>query len=462
METTFDLISPVNDKSYCKRTYANDRDINQALVFAVEAQRAWRASSIALRIKILTQCVNQVLEHSEILAEELTWQIGRPISQTPGELRGFAERARYMLSIAEAALANIIPTEKTGFIRYIKREALGVILVIAPWNYPYLTTVNSLIPALVAGNAVLLKPSPQTARCAERLVDIFLSAGLPAGLFQCLHMRPMATQQLIQHPSIDYIAFTGSVAVGHKIVAAASERFIPLGLELGGKDPAYVRADANLADAIENLVDGSFFNAGQSCCAIERIYVANSIYKQFVDGFVDLTKQYRLGNPLDSASNLGPVVNSQAVLRIHRQIAEALQLGATPCIDQKLFNEDLGACYLAPQVFTEVNHDMLIMREESFGPVVGIMPVKDDHQAISLMNDSTYGLSASIWTCDVEQAQKIGDQIATGTVFMNRCDYLDPGLAWTGVKDSGRGITLSALGFEQLTRAKSFHLKVKS
>jgi acyl-CoA reductase-like NAD-dependent aldehyde dehydrogenase len=243
---------------------------------------------------------------------------------------------------------------------------------------------------------------------------------------------------------------------------AAAERFIGTGLELGGKDPAYVRADAPFAHTVENLVDGAFFNAGQSCCGIERIYVHRSVYDRFVEAFVAEVNQYRLGDPLDPATTLGPLARARAADFVREQIAEAVAMGARALIDPRAFPADRpGTPYLAPQVLVDVTHGMRVMSEESFGPVVGIMPVADDAEAVVRMNDSRYGLTASIWTRDAEAALALGDELETGTVFMNRCDYLDPALAWTGVKDSGRGVTLSRLGYEVLTRPKSYHLRVE-
>jgi acyl-CoA reductase-like NAD-dependent aldehyde dehydrogenase len=248
---------------------------------------------------------------------------------------------------------------------------------------------------------------------------------------------------------------------GHAVQKAINARFIVGGLELGGKDPAYVRADANLADAVENLVDGSFFNSGQSCCGIERIYVHQDVYDEFIKGFEELTKTYVLGDPLDAETTLGPMVRTSAANFAQKQIDDALAQGATALIDPALFPaHQSGTPYLAPQVLVNVNHSMDIMTEETFAPVVGIMPVSGDEEAIRLMNDSQYGLTASIWTSDVDAALQIGEQVETGTWFMNRCDYLDPALAWTGVKNSGRGCTLSTVGYEALTRPKSFHLKI--
>jgi acyl-CoA reductase-like NAD-dependent aldehyde dehydrogenase len=259
------------------------------------------------------------------------------------------------------------------------------------------------------------------------------------------------------------VGLPASVAGGKAMEEASAGRFINVGLELGGKDPAYVRPDANLAHAIENLVDGAFFNSGQSCCAIERIYVHQKVWDDFLDGFVDLTKQYVLGSPLDQATTLGPMVRAEAAGFVRRQIAAAVRAGAKAHIDAKAFRMDkVGTPYLAPQVLTSVTHKMGVMMDESFGPVIGIMKVSGDREAIELMNDSPYGLTAAIWTGDVEAAQRIGEEIATGTVFMNRCDYLDPALTWTGVKDTGRGATLSRVGYEALTRPKSYHLRTKT
>jgi acyl-CoA reductase-like NAD-dependent aldehyde dehydrogenase len=363
-----------------------------------------------------------------------------------------------MASLAEEALADI---QVTPGRRFIRREPLGVVLVVAPWNYPWLTSVNAVVPALLAGNSVILKMAQQTPLVAERYAEAFAAAGLPAGVFQYLHMDHDQTARVIRDERIAFVAFTGSVEGGHAVQRAAAERFIATGLELGGKDPAYVRSDADLASAVENLVDGSYFNSGQSCCGIERIYVHRDLYKPFVDGFVELTRQYRLGNPLDKQTTLGPMVKAQAAELVRAHVKDAVGKGAKALIDPKSFPADKdGTPYVAPQVLIDVDHRMQVMTEETFGPVVGIMAVGNDEDAIRLMNDSRYGLTASIWTKDAEAALRIGDQVETGTWFMNRCDYLDPALAWTGVKDSGRGCTLSRLGIEAFTRPKSFHLKL--
>jgi len=389
---------------------------------------------------------------------ELAWQMGRPV-RFGGENGGVIERAEYMMSIAESALAPIERTDKPGFRRYITHEALGIVLVVAPWNYPYLTAVNTIIPALIAGNAVILKHASQTLLAGERFAEAFAMAGLPEGLFQNVVLSHGQTEALIGSGKIDHINFTGSVEGGRRIERAAAGTFATLGLELGGKDPAYVRADANLDFSIESIVDGAFYNAGQCCCGIERIYAHEDVYDQVVEGVVELTKKYVVGNPLDEATTMGPMAQSRFADAIREQKEEALRKGAKANINMQLANDKQGSPYLAPEVLTNVNHQMSVMREESFGPVVGIMKVKDDAEAIQLMNDSPYGLTASIWTMDTDKAAEIGDQVETGTVFMNRCDYLDPALVWTGVKDTGKGAGLSEIGFSNLTRPKSFHLR---
>jgi acyl-CoA reductase-like NAD-dependent aldehyde dehydrogenase len=456
------VVSPVDQSVFLERPWASEREAEYALDAAVLAQRDWREVPIAERAEILNQFVKVFLEDREAIAEELTWQMGRPIKDSPGELRGFEERARCMIDLAEAALEDVQPAPKDHFRRFIRREPLGVVFIISAWNYPYLISVNGVVPALMAGNAVILKPSAQTPLCGDRFFTAFEEAGLPKGLFTVLHADHPLTNRIVGDRRVDFVNFTGSVGGGRAVHQAAADRFIAVGLELGGKDPAYVRADADLPNAVANLVDGSFYNAGQSCCGIERIYVHRSQYLPFVEAFVAETKNYVLGNPLDPKTSLGPLVRTAAADAVRAQIDEAIAHGAKALIDPKSFpNARANTPYLAPQVLIDVNHTMAIMREETFGPAVGIMPVSDDEQAIQRMNDSRYGLSASVWTNDEEAALEIGQKVETGTFFMNRCDYLDPALAWVGVKDSGRGCTLSRVGYEVLTRPKSFHLRRK-
>lgn len=429
---------------------------------ATEAQRKWRQTTIAERAEICSRAVDALVANKSDIAAELTWQMGRPINYTPGEVAGLEERARYMISIADEALQPDMIEPKQGFNRYIRHEPIGVVFVVAPWNYPYLTSVNAIVPAILAGNAVILKHSVQTPLCAERYAQAFEQANLPTGVFQYLHTTHDTAQSIVQSEHIDFVAFTGSVPGGRHVEQSAAGRFIGLGLELGGKDPAYVRADADLEHAIETTVDGAFFNSGQSCCAIERIYVHQAVYDRFLEGFIELVKNYRLDRPDNPETTLGPLVKATAADFVRKQTVQAITAGARAHINHADFPLDQkGSPYLAPQVLTNVDHAMSVMREESFGPVVGIMKVASDREAIELMNDSEFGLTACVFTTDENAAIDIGDEVDTGTWFMNRCDYLDPALAWTGVKHSGRGCTLSRLGFDYLTRPKSYHLRTQ-
>ncbi len=455
---TLKTVSPVDGSVYVERSLASESEIEAALAQAIASQRSWKEVPIAERARICVRMAEWCVTRADELGKELAWQMGRPVAQSPGEIRrGFHERVTHLCDIAQEALSALELPHKDNFKRFIRREPLGVVLALAPWNYPWLTSVNAVVPALLAGNAVILKMAAQTPLVAERYAQAFEAAGLPEGVFQFLHLDHPQVEKIIHDNRVAFVAFTGSVAGGHAVQRAAAGRFIGTGLELGGKDPAYVRADAPLQATLENLVDGAFFNAGQSCCAVERIYVHKEVYRSFVDGFVDLTKQYRLGNPLDPETTLGPMVRGAAADQVRTQIDGAVARGARALIGTA---SKRGDSYLPPEVLIDVDHGMALMSEETFGPAIGIMPVQGDAQAIALMNDSRYGLTASIWTADAEAALRIGERVDTGTWFMNRCDYLDPALAWTGVKDSGRGCTLSRLGLEAFTRPKSFHLRL--
>ena len=452
------LISPVDGSVYAERMPL-DRDAALAMAArARAAQRPWAARPLAERIALVKAGVANLNAIKDRVVEELAWQMGRP-TRFGGEFGGVNARTEYMSDIAVKTLAPTLIEDSTNFRRYIAREALGVVFIVAPWNYPYLTTINTLVPALIAGNTVVLKHASQTMLVGERLAEAFHAAGIPADVFQNVVLDHATTEGLIAARAFNFVNFTGSVSGGQAMERAAAGTFTPLGLELGGKDPAYVRADANLDAAVDTLMDGAMYNAGQCCCGIERIYVHESLYDAFVEKSVAWVNALHLGNPFDAASTLGPMANKRFAAVVRSQIAEAVAQGATPLIDPANFPADDGGAYLAPQILVNVTHDMRVMMEESFGPVVGIMKVRDDAEALKLMNDSPYGLTASIWTEDYDTAAALGAQIETGTVFMNRADYLDPALCWTGCKDTGRGGSLSYLGFHAVTRPKSYHLK---
>lgn len=452
------LISPVDGSVYAERVPLTPEAAQAAVAAARAAQKAWAARPLEERIALVKAGVKKLNEMSSVIVEELAWQMGRP-TRFGGEFGGVNARTEYMSSIAAETLAPQIIEDSGSFRRYLAREPVGVVFIIAPWNYPYLTTINTLVPALIAGNSVVLKHASQTLLVGERLAEAFHAAGIPADVFQNVVLDHATTEALIAAKSFGFVNFTGSVAGGAAIERAAAGTFTGLGLELGGKDPGYVRADANLDAAVDTLMDGALYNAGQCCCGIERIYVHESLYDAFIEKAVGWVLALKLGNPFDKDSTLGPMANKRFAKVVRDQIAEALAAGAKPLIDPALFPADDGGAYLAPQILVNVDHSMRVMMEESFGPVVGIMKVKDDEEAIRLMNDSPYGLTASIWTNDYETAAAIGARIETGTVFMNRADYLDPALCWTGCKDTGRGTSLSYLGFHSVTRPKSYHLK---
>lgn len=452
--------SPIDGSIYAQRPTMAANVIDSAIAKARNAQKEWRNVAVKERARIVSQFKEAILSFADEMVPEIAWQMGRPV-RYGGEWGPLKARIDFMSENGAKFLEPVIPPdEMAGIERFISRDPLGIVFTIAPWNYPYLTAVNSIIPALIAGNAVILKHAAQTILVGDRFAEAFAKTDLPKDLFQTLYLSHEDTGRIISSGMVDLVCFTGSTAAGQVIERAGAGTFTNIGLELGGKDPAYVRSDVNLANAIENLVDGAFYNSGQCCCGIERIYVHESQFDAFVDGFTALTSQYVLGNPLDNATTLGPMAQAKTANIVRAQIAQALQSGAKALIDTKNFKADIGhGCYLAPQVLVNVDHSMEVMREESFGPVVGIMKVSSDEEAIRLMNDSQYGLTASIWTSDIEAAKNIGSQVETGTIYMNRCDYLDPALAWTGVKDTGRGATLSRIGYEMLTRPKSYHLR---
>lgn len=449
--------SPIDGSVYAERPTLTLEEAQRAVAEARATQATWAALPLEDRIARVQAGVANVGAMNDAIVPELAHQMGRPV-RYGGEFGGFNERASYMADIAAEALAEITVEDSETFRRVIKRVPHGVVLVIAPWNYPYMTAINTVAPALIAGNAVMLKHASQTPLVGERMADAFEAAGVPQAVFQNVFLDHQTTSDLIAAKTFGFVNFTGSVSGGQAIERAAAGTFTGLGLELGGKDPGYVRADADVEAAAESLIDGAMFNAGQCCCGIERIYVHDDVYDAFVSKAVSIVEGYKLGNPLDPETTLGPMAQPRFADLVRAQTAQAVAMGAKALIDPALFPQDGGA-YLMPQILTDVTHDMRVMREESFGPVVGIMRVSGDDEAIALMNDSDYGLTASVWTGDTAQAEALGDRIETGTVFMNRADYLDPALCWTGCKDTGRGGGLSVIGYHNLTRPKSYHLK---
>jgi acyl-CoA reductase-like NAD-dependent aldehyde dehydrogenase len=458
MTKTLKLISPVNGEVYAERSVAGQIEIEGLLIEARRAQRDWASEPLDARVQVVRAAVAALRELNDDIVPELAWSMGRPV-RYGGEIGGVEERAYHMADIASESLAPIEVENSGSFHRYITREPAGLVFVMSPWNYPYLTAINTIAPALIAGNAVALKHATQTLLTGERFEQAFEKAGLPKAVFTNVFLDHQTTEKLLAAGQFDHVNFTGSVDGGRTIERAAAGSFTTLGLELGGKDPGYVMEDADLDAAVDTLIDGAMFNSGQCCCGIERIYVAEGLFDSFVDKAVAIVEGYKLGNPLEEATTLGPMAHRRFADEVRAQTKESIASGAKPLIGSDRFREDDGGTYLAPQILVDVDHSMRVMRDESFGPVVGIMKVKDDDEAISLMNDSDFGLTASLWTSDADRAAAIGNRIQTGTVFMNRCDYLDPALCWTGCKDTGKGGALSVIGYHNLTRPKSFHLK---
>lgn len=456
MSKLLKCVSPIDGSIYAERPVVSATEAAAAIALAKQVQIEWSKRPLQERIDLVMAGVAAIGEMNDEIVTELAWQMGRPV-RYGGEFGGFNERASYMAGIAHEALLDVVISDDDNFSRYIKRVPHGVVLVVAPWNYPYMTAINTVAPALIAGNSVMLKHATQTLLVGERMAQAFQQVGLPEGVFQNVFLDHQTTSDLIAVKSFGFVNFTGSVGGGKAMEKAAAGTFTGIGLELGGKDPGYVMEDADLDAAVETLIDGAMFNSGQCCCGIERIYVAESLFDRFVEKAVAIVSGYKLGNPLDAETTLGPMAHKRFADEVRAQTSEAIAAGAKAHIDT--FAEDDGGAYLSPQILTNVTHDMRVMRDESFGPVVGIMSVRDDEEAIKFMNDSDFGLTASLWTKDIDRAQRIGDQIETGTIFMNRCDYLDPALCWTGCKDTGRGGGLSMIGYHNLTRPKSYHLK---
>ncbi|KAK3398445.1 Aldehyde/histidinol dehydrogenase [Sordaria brevicollis] len=455
-------ISPTTGEPIITRNGISEEELVQLPETSFKAFQAWRTTKLEDRQIIVKKALKVLGDKQDELAEELTVQMGRPIAYTGKEVATATKRSEYLLKISNDALKDTDGEEEKGFKRFIRKVPVGPVLIIFAWNYPYLILVNALIPALLAGNSVILKPSPQTPTVVEQVAKAFAEAGLPDGVIQYFHSgSPTIIETIVRNPKIANICFTGSVAGGLAVQKAASDRIVNVGLELGGKDPAYVRGDVDIAWAAEEIVDGCLFNSGQSCCSIERVYVDEKIHDEFIAAVQNVLKGYKLGDPLDKGTHLGPVISARSKETIEAHIKDALDKGAKNATPE---NETFSILpnkgnFVAPTLLTEVNHSMTVMTDETFGPVIPVMKVKSDAEAIELMNDSEFGLTASIWTKDTAKGYELAEEVEAGTVFVNRCDFPSPDLAWTGWKNSGKGQTLSKYGFEQFVKLKSYHLK---
>ncbi|KAK5720659.1 hypothetical protein LTR15_006619 [Elasticomyces elasticus] len=456
-------ISPTTNNPVVERDGPTEEEFAEIPRRAQQAFLKYRKTPLSERQKIVKKALQLINDRQDELAQELTEQMGRPIAYTAKEVTTAVARGKYMLKISGDALKDTPGEAQEGFKRHISKVPLGPVLVLFAWNYPYLILVNSLIPALLAGNSVILKPSPQTPTIVEQVHKIFIEAGLDEDVIQYFHCGDFAKiERMVQAPEIQLVCFTGSVAGGLAVQKAAAGRVdCRVGLELGGKDPAYVRADVNLDWAADEIVDGAVFNSGQSCCSLERVYVHESVHDEFVKAVQKVLAGYKLGDPNDKSTNIGPVISKAAAKRIQSHIDDAVKKGAKNATPENssFANPPKEGNYIAPTLLTGVNHTMEVMKEETFGPVIPVQSVKSDEEAVKLMNDSNFGLTASIWTKDVAKGEELSQDVEAGTVFVNRADYPSPDLAWVGWKESGKGQTLSAFGFEQFSRLKSYHVK---
>jgi acyl-CoA reductase-like NAD-dependent aldehyde dehydrogenase len=452
--------NPFTGEPACEVPLADQRAASAVLDHARAASRAWRDSPLSERLALCERAVAALEVRSETIAADITRMMGKPLGQARGEVKTTAVRARHMMSLAEAALADVALPPMPGFERRIARAPLGVVLDLPAWNYPLLTAINCVVPAVLAGNAVVVKHSPRSPLCGEHFARAFADAGAPRDLVQALNCDHAQSERLVADERVDHVVFTGSVFGGHRIVEAAAKRFMHPCLELGGNDPAYVAADSNLANAAENVVDGAAYNAGQSCCAVERVYVHRDVYGRFLELVEPLVRAYVMGDPTQATTTLGPIAQRPHVAELEAFVGDAQSRGGRVLVGGKAASVDGRGRFFEATLIADCDSSMDLFNRESFGPIVAVMPVSSDEEALAKMNDSRLGLTASVWTADRDRAARFARSLEYGTVFMNRCDYLDPGMPWSGWKDSGRGVSLSALGFEGLTKPKSIHFRL--
>ena len=454
------LVNPATEETFRTIEMTSEAELGAILERMRAAQKKWREVPVNERVEICRGFVDAFKSMRETVALDITRQMGKPLVQSRREVDTMLDRADSMLRLAPLGMADETLEPKPGLRRFIRHEPLGIVLDIPAWNYPLLIAVNVVIPALLAGNAVLIKHARLTPLCGDAFIQAFRQTTLPRDLVASVRVDHDTITRLISRRAVDFISFTGSVEGGREVYRQASTQLLDMGLELGGKDPALVCADANFDFAVANLVDGAFYNAGQSCCAVERIYVARPLFQRFVDAFVAEVRNYNVGDPENPATGIGPLAQHKALGILKHQVDQAVERGAKLLTGGK--RAPGRGYFFEPAVLVDVDHSMSLMTEESFGPVIGIMAVDSEDEATGLMNDSPYGLTASIWTEDAARGEALAARTAAGTVYLNRCDYLDPELAWVGIKDSGHGCTLSRLGFHYLTRPKSFHLRTKT
>jgi acyl-CoA reductase-like NAD-dependent aldehyde dehydrogenase len=453
------IINPATERVIKNIQTDDSASIEHKHRLAVEAVMAFRKYTIAERLEMVRKFSALLETNLERLAALLTSEMGKPVQQSRNEIAGARSRINFFLDNSERLLEDEIVYQEEGFKEIIKYEPLGVVANISAWNYPYLVGVNVFVPAVIAGNSVLYKPSEFTSLTGLEIQKMWQQAGLPVGVFQTVLGRGEVGAQLLELPLGGYF-FTGSYSTGKTIYEQVAPKMVPCQLELGGKDPLYITANIqNLHQVAVAAVEGVFYNNGQSCCAVERIYVHESVYHDFINEFVKEVKLLKMGDPEDEEVFIGPLARPQQVSFLQDQVDDAVSKGAKVLSGGKA--ETRQGYYFQPTVLINTNHDMRIMKEESFGPVIGVQSVKDDDQAVALMKDTPYGLTAAVFSDDQQQALDLMQQMNTGTVYWNCSDRVSPRLPWSGRKQSGFGLTLSEAGIRTFVRPKAYHLKAK-
>lgn len=453
---TLTVTNPSNGRTIAELADDDAATIAARYRRARAAQPGWAAAPLAQRLAAIRRFREAIVRDLDRLAAVLTSEVGKPITQSRNELAGLLGRIDFFLAETEATLAPRQVFDESGMRERISHEPLGVIANISAWNYPYFVGGNVFIPALAAGNAVLYKPSEFATMTGLEIGNLLHASGVPQDVFQVIVGSGSAGAALLAQP-IDGVFFTGSYATGARIAQAVGPRMIKLQLELGGKDPAYVCEDVDVAAAAAGLADGAMYNTGQSCCSVERIYVHEKIHDAFVAAFVNDVKGMKIGDPTRDDSYIGPLTRAPQLAVLADQVADAQARGATLLVGGKRIEQPGN--WFEPTVFANVNHTMNLMRDESFGPIIGIQKVADDAEAVRLMNDTEYGLTAAVYTKDAARAERLLAQINAGSVYWNCCDRVSPRLPWSGLGHSGIGLTLSIDGIETFTRPKAWHLR---
>ena len=437
-------------------------DADDPAAVAAKAQRAraalpaWAAASMTERKACIARFRDALAAQTETLAIALTTEVGKPIRQSRGEIDGLQARIDFFLAQAEHSTATETVFDEAGLSEHISHEPLGVVANISAWNYPYFVGSNVFVPALLTGNTVLYKPSEYATLTGLHIERLMREAGVPADVFIAVIGAGDVGAALVEQ-RLDGLFFTGSHATGTRIAASLGRRLVKLQLELGGKDPSYVCEDADLPAAAASLADGAMYNTGQSCCSVERIYVHEQVHDEFVERFLEAVRGFRVGDPMDEATYVGPLTRPEQLDLLQAQVDDALAKGAQLRLGGRRI--DRPGNWFEPTVFTHVDHRMELMREESFGPIIGIQKVSGDEEAVALMNDTRFGLTAGVYTPGERRARALLARIHAGSVYWNCCDRVSPRLPWSGCGDSGIGLTLSTYGIQTFTRSKAWHLR---